>query len=193
MKIYLALISAVALTLSACSQEPAAPAASAPSEPAASASAEAPAASAPTAPAASEAAHAAASSADTACQTVVEAGDDMKYNKTEINISKSCKEYTITLKHMGTMPKTAMGHDLVIAKSEDVDGVAKDGAAAGAENDFIKAGDERIIAHTKLIGSSEEATVKVDTSKFSAGNKYEFFCTFPGHLAMMRGSVNLID
>lgn len=168
MKFYLALISA-ALTLSACSQEPAA---SAPAEPAASA---------------------AASPADTACQTVVEAGDDMKYNKTEINISKSCKEYTITLKHMGTMPKAAMGHDLVIAKSEDVDGVAKDGAAAGAENDFIKAGDERIIAHTKLIGSSEEATVKVDTSKFSAGNKYEFFCTFPDHLAMMRGTVNLVD
>lgn len=169
MKIYLALISAAALTLSACSQEPAA---STRAEPAASA---------------------AASPADTACQTVVEAGDDMKYNKTEINISKSCKEYTITLKHMGTMPKAAMGHDLVIAKSEDVDGVAKDGAAAGAENDFIKAGDERIIAHTKLIGSGEEATVKVDTSKFSAGNKYEFFCTFPGHLAMMRGTVNLVD
>lgn len=176
MKIYLALISAAALTLSACSQEPAAPAASAPT------------ASSPAASAVSDAAP-----ADTACQTVVEAGDDMKYNKTEINISKSCKEYTITLKHMGTMPKAAMGHDLVIAKSEDVDGVAKDGAAAGAENDFIKAGDERIIAHTKLIGSSEEATVKVDTSKFSAGNKYEFFCTFPGHLAMMRGTVNLVD
>ncbi|OSI18879.1 azurin [Neisseria dentiae] len=188
MKIYLALISAAALTLSACSQEPAAPAASAPAGSAASAEA-----SAASSPAASDAAPAAASSADTACQTVIEAGDDMKYNKTEINISKSCKEYTITLKHMGTMPKAAMGHDLVIAKSEDVDGVAKDGATAGAENDFIKAGDERIIAHTKLIGGGEEVTVKVDTGKFSAGNKYEFFCTFPGHLAMMRGTVNLVD
>lgn len=176
MKIYLALISAAALTLSACSQESAAPTASAPA-----------------APVASDAAPAAASSADTACQTVIEAGDDMKYNKTEINISKNCKEYTITLKHMGTMPKAAMGHDLVIAKSEDVDGVAKDGATAGAENDFIKAGDERIIANTKLIGGGEEATIKVDTGKFSAGNKYEFFCTFPGHLAMMRGTVNLVD
>lgn len=166
MKIYSALISAAVLTLAGCPQEPAAPTASSP---------------------------AASDAADTACKTVIEAGDDMKYNKTEINISKSCKEYTITLKHMGTMPKTAMGHDLVIAKSEDVEGVAQDGAAAGAENDFIKADDERIIARTKLIGSGEEATVKVDTGKFSTGSKYEFFCTFPGHLAMMRGMVNLVD
>ena len=48
-------------------------------------------------------------------------------------------------------------------------------------------------SHTKLIGGGEETTVTIDTSKFAAGNKYEFFCSFPGHIAMMRGNVNLVD
>lgn len=166
MKIYLTVIISTALMLQACVQEPTTSGGSG---------------------------AASAFSAAQACETVIEAGDDMKYNKAEINISKSCKEYTITLKHMGTMPKAAMGHNFVIAESEDVGGVAADGAEAGIENDFIKAGDERVIANIKLIGSGEEAAVKVDTDRFSSGSKYEFFCTFPGRLAVMRGTVNLVD
>lgn len=200
MKAYLALISAAALSLAACSQEPAqpaettAPAASAEApaagETAPAASEAAPAAS-ETAPAASEAAPAAA--ADAACSTVVEGDDAMKFNVSDINISKACTQFTITLKHVGKMPKAAMGHNIVITKAEDTDAVDKDGAAAGVDGDYVKAGDDRIIAHTKLIGGGEEASVTVDTSKFAAGNKYEFFCSFPGHIAMMRGNVNLVD
>lgn len=190
MKLYLAFISAAVLGLTACSQEPAqqAPVAEAPA--AASAAASEPAAAEPAA-AASEAAPAAA--ADAACSTVVESDDAMKYNVSEINISKACKEFTITLKHVGKMPKAAMGHNIVITKAEDVDAVTKDGASAGAEGDYIKAGDERIVASTKLIGGGEETSITVDTGKFAAGNQYEFFCSFPGHLGLMRGKVNLAD
>ena len=81
----------------------------------------------------------------------------------------------------------------MITKTEDVDAVDKEGGAAGVDNDFVKADDPRIVAHTKLIGGGEETTVTIDTSKFAAGNKYEFFCSFPGHIAMMRGNVNLVD
>lgn len=201
MKAYLALISAAALGLAACSQESSAPAGSAPA-----ASAEAPAASeaAPAAsetapaseaaPAASEAAaSSAAPAADAKCATVVDSDDAMKFNVSEINISKACKEYSITLKHSGKMPKEAMGHNIVISKTEDVEGVLKDGASAGFAGDYVKSGDERVVAFTKLIGGGEETTIKVDPSKFAAGNNYEFFCSFPGHIAMMRGKVNLVD
>lgn len=185
MKLYLAFISAAVLGLTACSQEPAqqAPAAEAPA--AATAPASAPAA------AVSEAAPAAA--ADAACSTVVESDDAMKYNVSEINISKACKEFTINLKHVGKMPKAAMGHNIVISKTEDVDGIARDGAAAGVEGEYLKAGDERVIASTKLIGGGEETAITVDTGKFAAGNQYEFFCSFPGHVGLMRGKVNLVD
>ena len=189
MKAYLALISTAAIALSACSQEPAKPAADT-APVAASATASAPAAEA-SAPAASEAAPAAA--VDEACSTVVSSDDAMKFDTADINISKACKTFTITLKHVGKMPKAAMGHNIVITKTEDVDAVDKEGAAAGVDNDFVKADDPRIVAHTKLIGGGEETTVTIDTSKFAAGNKYEFFCSFPGHIAMMRGNVNLVD
>ncbi|MDO5640490.1 MAG: azurin [Neisseria sp.] len=194
MKAYLALISAAALSLAACSQEPA----QQPAADTAPAAASAEASAAETAPAASEAAPAAseaapAAVADAACSTVVESDDAMKFNVSDINISKACPQFTITLKHVGKMPKAAMGHNIVITKTEDVDAVDKEGAAEGVDKDFVKADDPRVIAATKLIGGGEETSITIDTSKFAAGNKYEFFCSFPGHIAMMRGNVNLVD
>lgn len=194
MKTYLALISAAALALSACGgQESAAPA---DAQPAAS---QAP---AETAPAASEAAPEAASAETAAaadgaaaaegCEVVVNSDDQMKFDKQELEIKKSCKEFKIVLKHVGKMPKTAMGHNIVISKAEDAQGVVSDGAGATAEKDFVKEGDPRVIAHTKLIGGGEETSVTVDTSKFTEGNNYEFYCTFPGHYGLMKGIIKLI-
>ncbi|MGN6905386.1 azurin, partial [Neisseria sp. P0015.S010] len=97
MKAYLALISAAVIGLAACSQEAAkpaeAPAASAASE-AAPAETTAPADAAP----ASEAAPADAAAAPAAgnCATTVEANDAMQFNTKEIQVSKACKEFTIT-------------------------------------------------------------------------------------------------
>ena len=126
MKAYLALISAAVIGLAACSQEAAkpaeAPAASAASE-AAPAETTAPADAAP----ASEAAPADAAAAPAAgnCATTVEANDAMQFNTKEIQVSKACKEFTITLKHTGTQPKASMGHNIVIGKTEDMDGISK--------------------------------------------------------------------
>ena len=184
MKAYLALISAAVIGLAACSQEPAAPAAEA------TAASEAPAAEAP---AASEAAPADTAAAPAAgnCATTVEANDAMQYNTKEIQVSKACKEFTITLKHTGTQPKTSMGHNLVIGKSEDMDGIFKDGVGA-ATTDYVKPDDARVVAHTKLIGGGEEASLTRDPAKL-AGGEYKFACTFPGHGALMNGKVTLVD
>lgn len=171
MKTYLALISTAVLALTACSQE--APKSAEPAPAAASA----PAASAPT--------------ANAACETTVESNDEMKFNTAEIAISKTCAQYKITLKHVGKMPVTAMGHNLVISKTEDAAGVVADGAAATAAKGFLKEGDARVIAATKLIGGGEEDTITVDTSKLTADGSYEFYCTFPGHYGMMKGVVKV--
>ncbi len=194
MKTYLALISAAAFALSACGgQETAAPAA----QPAASEATAASAASATPAAEASAPAEAYAASGSTAaaaegCEVVVNSDDQMKFDKQELAIKKSCKEFKIVLKHTGKMPKAAMGHNIVISKSEDAQGVVSDGAGATAEKDFVKEGDARVIAYTKLIGGGEETSVTVDPSKFAEGSQYEFYCTFPGHYSLMRGTVKLI-
>ncbi|MNG20868.1 Azurin [compost metagenome] len=55
----------------------------------------------------------------------------------------------------------------------------------------MKDGDTRIIAHTKVIGAKESDSVTFDVSKLDANEKYGFFCSFPGHISMMKGTVTL--
>lgn len=212
MKMYLSLIAAAALSLSACDSKPAAPATSttvAASE-AATAASEAATAASEAATAASEAATAASDAATAAseaataektaeaapvasgdCKATIDSDDAMKYDPKEITVPSSCKQFSITLKHNGKMPAAAMGHNVVIAKTADKDGVLADGAAAKIENNFVKPNDERVVAHTKLIGGGQEDTVTFDVSKLAAGEAYEYFCSFPGHYAMMNGKLTV--
>lgn len=200
MKAYLALISAAVIGLAACSQEPAKPAeapatpapASTPAAATASPAASAPAAEAPAASAAAPAADAKAAAPAGNCAATVESNDAMQFNTKDIKVSKACKEFTITLKHVGQQPKTSMGHNIVVAKAEDLDGIFKDGITAGPDADYVKAGDARVIAHTKLIGGGEQSSLTFDPAKL-AGGSYKFACTFPGHGAIMNGTVTLVD
>ncbi|MBB5214163.1 azurin [Parapusillimonas granuli] len=125
------------------------------------------------------------------CDVTVESNDAMQFNTKEIVVDKSCKEFTINLKHVGKLPKAAMGHNVVITKEADKQGVATDGMAAGLDKDYVKAGDSRVIAHTKVIGGGESTSVKFDASKLSAGEKYVFFCSFPGHWSIMTGTLKV--
>ncbi|NOJ99709.1 azurin, partial [Corallococcus coralloides] len=72
----------------------------------------------------------------------------MQFNKSAISVPQSCKQFTVKLKHAGKLPKTAMGHNWVLAKTADMQGASADGMAAGAEKNYVKDGDKRVIAHT---------------------------------------------
>ena len=124
------------------------------------------------------------------CSVTVDSTDQMSYNTKEFTIDKSCKEFTVKLTHSGALAKNVMGHNLVISKTADMQPIATEGMAQGLDKDYIKADDPRIIAHTKMIGAPEkEDSVTFDTSKLEAGGDYGFFCSFPGHIAMMKGKV----
>ena len=69
----------------------------------------------------------------------------------------------------------------------DMPGIARDGMSITPEH--IKDGDARVIAHSKMIGGGESASVTFDVSKLKAGGPYKFFCSFPGHLALMQGNI----
>lgn len=127
------------------------------------------------------------------CKVEVHSTDMMTFDTKEIAISKSCKTFTVDLKHVGTLPKEVMGHNLVIAKTADVQGIGADAMTAGPSKEYLKEGDERVIAHTKLIGGGESDSITFDVAKLTAGEDYQFFCTFPGHSAMMKGAVTLVD
>ena len=45
-----------------------------------------------------------------------------------------------------------------------------------------------MLAATKMIGGGETTTVSFATSALAAGEDYAFFCSFPGHSAVMKGN-----
>jgi azurin len=123
------------------------------------------------------------------CATEIEGTDAMQFNVGSIVVPASCTEFKITLKHTGTMPVAAMGHNVVITKAADMQAVAAEGMGAGAAAAYVKAGDARVIAHTSLIGGGETTSVSFPVSKIKDGGPYEFFCSFPGHSALMKGTI----
>ncbi|AEC19617.1 azurin precursor [Pusillimonas sp. T7-7] len=125
------------------------------------------------------------------CDVTVEGNDAMQFNTKEIVVDKTCTEFTINLQHTGKLPKAAMGHNVVVTKEADKQGAATDGMAAGLDNDYVKPDDARVIAHTPVIGGGESTSVKFDVSKLAAGENYAFFCSFPGHWAIMTGTLKL--
>ncbi len=125
------------------------------------------------------------------CSVEVESNDAMQFNTKAISVPASCKDFTVKLKHVGKMPKSAMGHNWVLSKTADMQGVGTDGIAAGADKNYLKPGDTRVIAHTKLIGGGESDSVTFAVSKLKAGEDYTFFCSFPGHSGLMKGALTL--
>lgn len=124
------------------------------------------------------------------CSADIEGNDMMKYNVANIDVSKSCTEFTINLKHTGKLPKAAMGHNVVIAATSDIKGVDTDGIKAGIANNYVKPGDERVIANSTMVGGGESTSVTFPVAKLDGG-PYSFFCSFPGHSALMKGTITL--
>ena len=125
------------------------------------------------------------------CSVDVDSTDQMTFSTKAIEIDKSCKEFTVNLKHSGSLPKNVMGHNLVISKEADMQAIATDGLSTGIDKQYLKEGDARVIAHTKIIGAGETDSLKIDVSKLDPAEKYGFFCSFPGHISMMKGTVTL--
>ena len=123
------------------------------------------------------------------CNVTVDSTDQMSFNTKEIVIDKSCKTFTVNLEHSGSLPKNVMGHNWVLTPAANMHPGATDGMAAGIDKNYLKEGDDRIIAHTKLIGAGEKDSVTFDVSKLAVGTDYAFFCSFPGHISMMKGTV----
>jgi len=125
------------------------------------------------------------------CSVDVDSTDQMTFSTKAIEIDKSCKAFTVNLKHSGSLPKNVMGHNLVVSKEADMQPIATDGLSAGIDKEYLKADDARVIAHTKIIGAGETDSLKIDVSKLDPAEKYGFFCSFPGHIGMMKGVITL--
>jgi azurin len=126
--------------------------------------------------------------ADKVCKVEITGTDSMQFDKKEISIAADCTSVELTLKHSGKLPAQAMGHNWVLSKTADMQGVVNDGMGASFAANHIKAGDARVIAHTKIVGGGQSDVVTFPTAALKKGEAYSFFCTFPGHSALMKGA-----
>ena len=123
------------------------------------------------------------------CEIAIDSTDQMTFSTKELKVAGDCTEVKLTLNHTGKLAKAAMGHNWVLTKTADYQGVANDGLKAGAAADYLPADDARIIAHTKLIGGGESDSITFATSALEKGGDYTFFCSFPGHVSIMKGKL----
>lgn len=119
-------------------------------------------------------------------EVTISGDDGMKFDKTEIRVPVG-ETIILTLKHIGKMDKTLMGHNFVVLKTGvDIPAFAEK-AAVAKDNDYIPQSElNNIIAHTKTIGGGESTTIEF---KIAEAGTYPFMCTFPAHYALMKGEI----
>jgi azurin len=123
------------------------------------------------------------------CAATIAANDQMQFVEKELRVSRSCTTFSLTLKHTGVLAANIMGHNWVLTTTPDFQAVAVAGGSAGPANNYVPPGDARVLAASKVIGGGEETTVSFDASKLEAGGDYTYFCSFPGHFALMSGKL----
>ncbi|MEM6514120.1 MAG: azurin [Pseudomonadota bacterium] len=122
------------------------------------------------------------------CEVSISAGDGLAYDKNSIEVSSDCAEVTVTLTHTGNLPAAAMGHNWVLSLTDDLTAIATEGMSAGADANYVNSDDPRVIAASSVVGGGESTSVTFSISELDASKSYSFFCTFPGHWSVMKGS-----
>lgn len=125
------------------------------------------------------------------CTIKLKGNDAMQFDTNAATVSASCPTITIELAHTGKMPAQAMGHNVVISQTADMAEITSAGMKAGAASNYVPKGDAKVIAATSLIGGGATTRATFPGKKLKAGGDYSFFCTFPGHSALMKGKLTV--
>lgn len=123
------------------------------------------------------------------CAVAIEGNDQMKFDLPAIALAADCTEVALTLKHTGKLAANVMGHNWVLTTTADFQPVAMAGVRSTLADSYLPKGDTRVLANTKVIGGGESTTVVFSTAKLSRGGGYTFFCSFPGHWSLMKGTL----
>ena len=121
------------------------------------------------------------------CKLQISGTDAMQFDKKELSIAADCKVVQLTLKHSGKLPIVAMGHNWVLTKTADMMPVNNAGLTVGVAKNHVPPGDKRVIAFTPVLGGGQSTSISFPTTGLVKGGDYTFFCSFPGHIGLMRG------
>ena len=123
------------------------------------------------------------------CTVKLKGNDAMQFDIKTATVSAACPRITIELTHTGKMAAQVMGHNAVISQTADMNAITAAGMKAGAAADYVPKGDAKVIAATPVIGGGANTKTTFAGSKLKAGGDYSFFCSFPGHAALMKGKL----
>ncbi len=118
-------------------------------------------------------------------------GNDQMQFSTKALEGKVGETMEITFKHIGKLPKEAMGHNLVILKPGTVAPTIAMKCMAAKAADYVADDAEvkaAVIVHSKLLGPGESDTIKFTPTEAGV---YPFICTFPGHFGVMNGTITV--
>ncbi len=121
------------------------------------------------------------------CAVSIDSTDQMTFSRSSIAVAGDCTEVELTLRHTGRMAATAMGHNWVLTRTADYQPVAMLGMRGTLADSYLPKNDARVLAHTPVIGGGESTRVRFSTRGLQKGGAYTYFCSFPGHFAMMKG------
>ena len=110
----------------------------------------------------------------------------MKFSVATIE-AKAGEELKVVLTNIGTLPKEAMGHNWVLLKA-GTDPMAFGAASMTAkDSDYIAPSmKDKVIAFVHVLGPKQKGEA---TFKAPAAGEYPFLCSFPGHVALMKGTL----
>ena len=123
------------------------------------------------------------------CAISIDSTDQMSFSSREIKVAADCSQVKLTLRHTGKLAASAMGHNWVLVKTADYQPVALAGMRMTLADSYLPKKDPRVLAHTSVIGGGQSTSVTFSTAVLRKGGDYTFFCSFPGHFAMMKGKL----
>lgn len=119
----------------------------------------------------------------------VTGNDAMKFNITEITATAG-EPLRLTLTNIGKMPKQGMAHNWVLLKPIAESEINKIGMAAATRGpEYLPEDQSQILVHTRMLGPGESDTIEFNAP--TDPGAYPFICTFPGHYAIMRGTLKV--
>ena len=117
-------------------------------------------------------------------EIVIESNDQMRFNLSEITV-KEGQIVVLTLKHVGKLPKAAMGHNWVLLRPDtDLASFAMS-AMKAKDNEYVPVDAPEVMVNTILLGGGEKTTIEFEAP---TPGTYSFICSFPGHYALMQGT-----
>ena len=125
------------------------------------------------------------------CEIKIEGSDMMKYDVAEITLDTSCDLTKISLKHAGKLPINAMGHNVVIVEEKNLSKITQQINFSLVEKGYLPESED-IIFISAMVGGGDTTELEMDMSKLDKTKSYVFFCSFPGHWALMRGKIKII-